>query len=56
MLDRALDERVHPVFQHLGDEGVCRADDEFAVPVRHAFGIPKPGLEGRAGDLQLQLS
>ena len=45
MLDGALDERVHAVFQHLGDEGVRRAYDELAPCflkgrlVRHAVGV-----------------
>ena len=62
MFDGSLDERVHAVFQHLGDEGVRRTYHELAPCflkgrlVRYAIGVLEPGLEGGTGNLQLQLS
>ena len=63
-LHRALDhpfsgqryERVHPLFQHLGHEGVWSANHEFAVTECDAHGVFEPRLEVGPRDVHLQVA
>ena len=56
LLQRALQGMEHPPLQPLHGKGRRRFDDERLPVIGYPFGGLQPGLEGRAGQLHLQVA